>query len=131
MTDRHPSLSPAEEALLDFSLGLASELAPGVDPTEAARWRSLVQEVRVTSEVPIDPRRVASLIAAARLTAEPPTPSFWQVLEGGLRTSLLLRVVAASLVVHLCALPVLAWLQPSDCRSCSFTRSSPPCSVCC
>lgn len=117
MTDRDPILSAAEQRLLDFGLGLKDELPAGPETQEASDLRELVARVRASAEsvqAPAASERVAILVGAARELADRPalpTPSFWQLLEGGLRTSLLLRVVAASLVVHLCALPVLAWLH--------------------
>lgn len=123
MTDRDPALTPEEEALLDFSLGLrAPEESPG---TEAHELRGLVEATRRAcrqadgaAEEAVSGRdeRVLAVQAAAQAEGE---PSFWRLLEGGLRTNMWLRLVAASLVVHLAALPVLAWF--------SFTeRERPP-----
>ena len=117
MTQREEPLTPQEEALLAYSLGLSEEL-PGDAPTtsEAAALRELVSEARGSArrEAPRTAAVEAIQAAARRAAGETSTPSIWTQLEGGLKRSLLLRLVAASLVIHLAALPVLAWLHFSQ-----------------
>jgi len=113
MTERDLPLTPAEEALLDFSLGHTDQCAE--NSLEATSMRELVSQARLdarsAADVPSN-ALIESVREAARESV--PQPSFWRLLEGGLRTNMLVRIVAASLVIHLAALPVLAWLQFSQ-----------------
>jgi hypothetical protein len=116
MTDQDHPLTPAEEALLDYSLGRAGQV-PAPDGLEAERLRELVETARLaasTTQPAPAPELVAELQAAARAAASPEALGFWRLLEGGLRTNVWVRLVAASLVIHLAALPVLAWLHFSQ-----------------
>ena len=113
MTDHEKPLTSAEEALLDYSLGLSSALSD-VDANDAAQMRELVVEARRACEAsasPVASDRIVQLQAAARAAADPAPPSFWQLLRGELHANIWVRLVAASLVIHLAALPVLAWLH--------------------
>ena len=106
-------LSPAQERQLAAALG---EL-PAADE-EARALRALVVEARAATSsegVPVAAHRVAALQEAAADAAFERTArerrSTWSLLRTGLHHSALLRVAAASLLVHLCALPVLAYLH--------------------
>lgn len=106
-------LTDAEETQLAFSLGLCDEAAlEGTSSKEAQELRKLVLKVQnqaaLEHSAP-DPAQVKQLQAATRQAARP--LGLWSQVEGSLRRSPWLRLVAASLVVHLAALPVLAWLH--------------------
>lgn len=111
-------LEPREDRLLDASLGRRP--VDGLEPdlrAEAEALGDLVRAAREGLAAPApDPVRVADLRDAARdvaVAARSPlvTGGFWRHLQGGLRRSPLIRVAAASLLVHLAALPVLAWIH--------------------
>ncbi|MDF1797890.1 MAG: hypothetical protein P1V81_01835 [Planctomycetota bacterium] len=108
-------LGQAEERALDFSLGRIEPDAALVETAEAQALRRLVETVR--SQVSLDAAApsaasIDELRSAARSAAGPGLPgSFWRHLQGGLRTSPWIRLAAASLVIHMAALPVLAWLH--------------------
>lgn len=115
--DAHPGpdrpLTAEQERLLAAALGEV----PATDD-EARGMHALVLEVRAattTEGTAVDPHRVATLAAAAADAALERTArerrSTWSLLRSGLDHSALLRVAAASLLIHLCALPVLAYLH--------------------
>lgn len=110
-----PPLSPEEARQLDAALGYVR-----AESDEEAALEALVQTVRRVEDTAVTTPRPASIQAVldavdrrvdAQLAAE--RLSTWQLFRNGLRHSALLRVAAASLLVHLAALPVLAWLHYS------------------
>ena len=107
-------LAPDEERLLDAALGLSPLGDQGA--LEARELVDLVARTRAgLTGAPVDPARVAALVSAARgeadRTRRSAGGSFWRHLRGGLRHDRLVQVAAASLLVHLAALPVLAWMH--------------------
>lgn len=103
-------LGQSEERALDFSLGRLETEAPDA---EAQALRRLVETARTElaqDGAPANAVAVAELRAAAR-SAAASEASFWRHLQGGLRHSPLIRIAAASLIIHMAALPVLAWLH--------------------
>jgi hypothetical protein len=108
-------LSPEQERLLDAALGFVR-----AQSDEEAALKTLVETVRRVEEGAVSapkPTSIQAVLAAvdrrvdAQLAAQ--RMSTWQLFRNGLRHSALLRVAAASLLVHLAALPVLAWLHYS------------------
>lgn len=111
MSDRDLPLTPEQERQLDSGLGLTDQELDA----NALAIREVVRRVRAAEQPKaVDPKRISAVVAAARAASQAPeieVPSLWTVLQGRLQNSVLMRVVAASLVVHLAALPVLAWLH--------------------
>lgn len=101
-------LSAQDERLLDAALGHAP--AEG----EGAEWAAFVTELRrdaLAEVAPPSAARAAAVIDRVEEHVAQERRSTWRLLRSGLRHNALLRVAAASLVVHLAALPVLAWLH--------------------
>lgn len=124
-------LSPAEEHLLEVALGRRP--AAPTESAEGAALRELVAELRRvesarTASEP-HPARVAAVLGAVADRVAGQRRSSWSLLKSGLRHSALLRVAAASLLIHLAALPVLAWLhyanQPSRALYIEFEKDLP------